>query len=229
VALSWPVVTQGNTGENVRTIQFLLSSHGHSVAVDGDYGPSTKAAVQAFQSSKGLTADGVVGPQTWPQLIVQVSNGSQGDAVKALQDQIHSRGAAPIAVDGAFGSETQSAVEAFQTILGFSVDGTVGTVTWNAIVDGYLLGPGPSQAGFAVYLSWTANDEADAKKNASSDAVTQLFTQKWAANDHWTFDNGQGAAGTIYYAWKQSSGQTLTFAVSDGAESFFFVRAAYFQ
>ncbi|KGX92944.1 peptidase M15 [Pontibacillus halophilus JSM 076056 = DSM 19796] len=36
--------------------------------VDGIYGPSTAAAVKAYQRRKGLTADGIVGPSTWRTL-----------------------------------------------------------------------------------------------------------------------------------------------------------------
>lgn len=36
--------------------------------LDGDYGPKTVAAVQAFQRLNGLKPDGVVGPKTWDEL-----------------------------------------------------------------------------------------------------------------------------------------------------------------
>src|SRR5512135_302647 len=118
MALTWPLVQEGSTGEDVRTVQHLVTAQGHPTGVDGDFGPQTKTAVQAFQSSHGLGADGIVGPQTWPLLIIQVKQGSNGDAVRAVQSQIHSRGdgANQITVDGIFGSGTNDAVRAFQTL-----------------------------------------------------------------------------------------------------------------
>jgi peptidoglycan hydrolase-like protein with peptidoglycan-binding domain len=79
---AWPVVQSGFNGHPVKTLQYLLRARGHSVAVDGVFGPNTEAAVKAFQASKGLTADGVVGPTSWAALIVPVKKGSQGDAVR---------------------------------------------------------------------------------------------------------------------------------------------------
>lgn len=58
------LVRRGARGEAVRAIQKLLRRHGHSVGIDGVFGPQTEAAVRAFQRGKGLLADGVVGPQT---------------------------------------------------------------------------------------------------------------------------------------------------------------------
>jgi len=34
-------------------------------AIDGNFGPQTKASVQAFQTWGGVTSDGSVGDQTW--------------------------------------------------------------------------------------------------------------------------------------------------------------------
>jgi len=55
MALTWPLEQQGSTGENVRTVQYLVTAQGHPTAVDGVFGPATKTALQAFQSSRGLS------------------------------------------------------------------------------------------------------------------------------------------------------------------------------
>lgn len=61
---------QGKTGPEVRAIQNLLKNKfGYNIDVDGVFGPATANAVKNFQNSKGLTADGIVGPQTWLKLI----------------------------------------------------------------------------------------------------------------------------------------------------------------
>lgn len=50
-------------------LQTALKSAGfYTGKIDGKIGPGTKAAVVAFQRSKGLTADGVVGRKTWDAL-----------------------------------------------------------------------------------------------------------------------------------------------------------------
>ena len=67
--LTWPLEQEGSTGEDVRTVQYLVTAQGHPTGVDGDFGPATGAAVRAFQSSRGLGADGIVGPQTWNYLV----------------------------------------------------------------------------------------------------------------------------------------------------------------
>lgn len=131
--LTWPTVRRGDSGERVRTVQYLLRQHGHSLTVDGSFGPITESAVKAFQQSRGLYADGVVGGSTWTALIVTVRNGSTGEAVKGVQSQLNTRGYG-LVVDGVFGSKTEAAVRDFQTKKGLVVDGVVGPRTWNALV-----------------------------------------------------------------------------------------------
>lgn len=63
-------VSQGSTGDHVRAVQHLLKNKfGFNIAIDGDFGTNTKSAIVNFQTSKGLTVDGIVGPQTWLALV----------------------------------------------------------------------------------------------------------------------------------------------------------------
>jgi peptidoglycan hydrolase-like protein with peptidoglycan-binding domain len=132
---SWPDVGQGSTGENVYSIQLMLQAHGYSLSIDGDFGPQTAADVKAFQSAHGLSADGIVGPQTWPVLIVETQSGSTGPAVKALQRQLNAHGAS-LTVDSDFGPLTETAVKNYQSKHGLGVDGIAGPQTWSSLVGG---------------------------------------------------------------------------------------------
>jgi putative chitinase len=60
-----PVLARGSKGDAVVQLQSLLRDLNFAVAVDGDFGPGTEVAVTRFQSENKLTADGIVGAQTW--------------------------------------------------------------------------------------------------------------------------------------------------------------------
>jgi len=144
----WPVVQNGNQGHPIRTLQFLLRARGHNLTVDGMFGPATEAAVKAFQSNKGMTANGITSAQTWSSLIIQVKKGSSGDAVRGVQEEFQFRAGEPgkgLKVDGIFGPQTDGTVRGFQHALSLDipavvVDGIVGPVTWQALVSGMLSG-----------------------------------------------------------------------------------------
>ena len=225
MALTWPLEQQGSQGEDVKTVQYLVTAQGHPTGVDGIFGPATKAAVEAFQSSRGLNADGIVGPQTWPQLIIQVQQGSNGDAVRAVQSQIHGRGdgANQVTVDGIFGPTTNDTVRAFQTLLGLSADGIVGPQTWNHLVNGYLAAPNPQTAAQAVFSSWEANNRDQAAKNATAAAVNEIFAQNFSSADGWSFEGSTGAAGTIFSVWQRPNGHQLRIGVINAVEGPYYV------
>jgi peptidoglycan hydrolase-like protein with peptidoglycan-binding domain len=228
MALSWPLEHEGSAGENVRSIQYLLDAHGSDLVVDGVFGPKTNAAVRAFQAEHGLTVDGIVGDQTWPKLIIQVAQGSTGDAVRAVQSQIHSR-SGWLAVDGIFGPETDSAVRVFQQITGVGVDGIAGPVTWNTLVSAYLRADNGSAAADIMYQAWTGDDRAGARTEATEAAVDALFTRTWHASEGWAFDECGVAAGTFYCTWKRT-GEELVLSGNDSTGApFYYVHTVTFQ
>jgi putative chitinase len=65
-----PLLEPGSSGPDVQALQQTLSDLGFDPnGTDGNFGPGTKAAVIAFQQSKGLQADGKVGPATMAALV----------------------------------------------------------------------------------------------------------------------------------------------------------------
>lgn len=67
--VNMPTLQQGSKGSAVVTLQNVLKLTGdYRSTVDGDFGPRTKAAVQAFQKRVGLVFDGIVSDRTWHAL-----------------------------------------------------------------------------------------------------------------------------------------------------------------
>ena len=104
----WPLTRKGDQQHPVQTLQYLLRARGHSIAVDGIFGPQTDAAVRAFQQQNNLLVDGIVVPQTWSALIITVKQGSTGDAVRGVQQEFQFRNLSGdpskgLQIDGIFG------------------------------------------------------------------------------------------------------------------------------
>lgn len=65
-----PTCRRGARGNITRLIQERLNSLGFNCGkVDGIFGAGTRAAVIAFQRAHGLSADGIVGKNTWRALL----------------------------------------------------------------------------------------------------------------------------------------------------------------
>lgn len=72
---------QGDTGTGVKWLQWHLYKLGYLTKtsdIDGDFGPTTLAAVKKFQAAKGLEADGLVGSATRSALKTAYPTSSSG-------------------------------------------------------------------------------------------------------------------------------------------------------
>ena len=68
VSGSRATIRQGNNGDNVTFLQTRLSTLAYLADVTGTFDATTDQATRAFQTDQALTADGVVGLNTWAAL-----------------------------------------------------------------------------------------------------------------------------------------------------------------
>ena len=112
----------GDRGEHISVLQESLAAAGFSSGTNGIFDEPTQEAVRRFQQAKGLTVDGVVGPQTRAALpAISQSNQSTAPAkassrsnIQALQRRLQAQGFYSGPIDGNWGPQTQAAVEAAQ-------------------------------------------------------------------------------------------------------------------
>lgn len=68
----FPRLSKGDKGDKVRVLQELLLGRGYDLGTygaDGDFGATTHRRVVSFQTTQGLSADGIVGDATWKKLL----------------------------------------------------------------------------------------------------------------------------------------------------------------
>lgn len=132
----------GASGDDVRDVQARLGALGYRVEPDehGHFGESTSRAVREFQARRQLLVDGLVGEDTWLEL-VEASHtlgdrvlyfrlpSYRGDDVRALQGWLNLLGFDAGREDGIFGERTDRAVREFQRNVGMAADGIVGSTT----------------------------------------------------------------------------------------------------
>lgn len=134
----------GDKGAAVETLQKAMAALGlFRGKVDGVFGKDLQAAVAAYQKSKGLTPDGIVGPKAAsminksvaaPDKIVvpagkTLSLNDSGSAVVELQKSLAALGLFKGKADGVFGKDLQAAVMKYQQSKGLPADGEVGPGT----------------------------------------------------------------------------------------------------
>ena len=177
----------GASGSKVRTLQQRLIDLGWlSGEVDGKYGNATEYAVKAFQKRySSLWDDGVAGPDTLKQLYgagaatsktpaasigMSLSQGDEGNAVKALQTRLRELGFYTKGIDGDYGATTKAAVMAFQSVNGLSETGKANETTLNKLYS--------TSAKDADYLTdeENAKNEEDEDDNDSDEVEVNGYT-----------------------------------------------------
>lgn len=125
---------------DIAGIQLSLMEMGYLPDASGTASEATYNAILAVQRDNGLTADGMVGPATRRVLgsyslgddsSLPLKIGSRGSKVTCFQYGLRLMCCNPGNIDGTYGSRTEAATKKFQQNHGLSVDGIVGTATWN--------------------------------------------------------------------------------------------------
>ncbi|GAA6122562.1 hypothetical protein BPY_06700 [Bifidobacterium psychraerophilum] len=140
-------------GYSIAQTQRLLNAKGYALAVDGYYGPGTRAAVADFQKNHGLTVDGYAGPATQAALSGTSStskvrvDGYAGSATIGLWQQVMGtntdgvvsgqylpRGYTRAGLESVtYGGSGSQLITAVQRKLGITADGLLGPATIKAI------------------------------------------------------------------------------------------------
>ncbi len=138
---NYQTIRQGDRGNFVTILQYILNNYGYNLTADGIYGAATRRAVIDFQKNNNLAQDGIVGRNTWNKLLVLrpggqvLRRGNKQSAVLYLQRLLLSFLYPITDLDGIFGPETERAVKAFQAENNLEADGIVGRNTWNALLN----------------------------------------------------------------------------------------------
>ena len=145
---AWRSVTlrEGDSNINVRRLKIMLKLLYYSPGSvsTNTFDASTTAAVKAFQTDNGLTADGIVGSATYKKLVTAhimrydantanwrvLKKGKKGDDVAQLQIRLYRMKHYDGPCNGVFGTNTEAAVEAYQTKKGLTADGIAGSATF---------------------------------------------------------------------------------------------------
>ena len=117
-----PLLKKGVECDEVETLQEALG-----LEVDGTFGKTTEAAVKAWQTNAGLSADGVADPVTLLAMgledIIELEVGDKGEFVKVLQTALG------IKADGVYSKATEKAVDKYQEKNGLEQNGNANVET----------------------------------------------------------------------------------------------------
>lgn len=224
-ALAYETIPYGEQSNAVRKMQSKLKSKGfYGGAVDGKFGPSTKAAVKKFQAYVGISADGKPGNKTLTALyegksalnktsntelkeVTKPSNprtlyyGCTGARVRQLQRALYKAGVYKGAIDGIYGDLTLAAVKKYQSKKGLHADGMAGVKTLASLTKS----TGSSITGSMLLDIGSKGSEV---KSVSRRMVAWGYTTSIT-------DTYDAALAAGVKAWQRDNGYTQTGAVTE--------------
>ncbi|WP_213451737.1 peptidoglycan recognition protein family protein [Rhizomonospora bruguierae] len=130
----WPDTWKFVSGPVVQVGQYLLVARGYPLAVNGQFGADTVAAVQDWQARNGLPVDvdATFTAQTWETLVAGTP------PVSALQYILLHKGWRDVSITGAYDQPTKKAVQDLQRLHGLTPNGKLTASTWCAAVGGVV-------------------------------------------------------------------------------------------
>ena len=168
------ILKQGDSGPGVREVRDRLSRLGLLDSSDDIdlFDNSLTEALRIFQQSRGLTVDGIIGPQTFRRLeearwtlgdrilVFTPRAMIHGDDVAQLQRRLIELGFSISRVDGIYGPQTERAVREFQKNVGLSLDGISGPEVFDALKRLARTVSGGSQEHLRELVTWDPHYKA---------------------------------------------------------------------
>lgn len=126
-------IRKWDKGSRVKKMQQRLADLGYPVGkIDGSYGEQTDIAVNLFQSSAGLTEHTYMTKKAQNRLYaanapvydqyMDLKKGDRGIRVRLMQEALKAKGYDPGKIDGIYGTNTITAVAAYQQYLSMQLE-----------------------------------------------------------------------------------------------------------
>jgi murein DD-endopeptidase MepM/ murein hydrolase activator NlpD len=198
----------------IAALQVALSKRGlYAGTIDGVRGPTTAAAVRAFQRRARLPVDGIAGVRTRAALgrygrhtlgTRSLRAGASGWDVAELQFLLAWHGFPSGVFDGRFGTHTTAALRRFQRFAGLAPDGVAGPATLQA-----LQGPLPHLSSPLAWPLHASVGDRFGPRGRRFHAGVDLVAAPGTAV-------GAAAAGRVTWAGYRSGGWGLLVTIAHG-------------
>ena len=209
---------------NVETWQQQMKDRGWDIDVDGLYGSQSASIARQFQEAKdGLDVDGIVGPNTWeatfdtstPPFAGELFIYESGETlsydfnVETWQQQMKDQGW-NIDVDGLYGPQSASIARQFQEEKGLTVDGIVGSQTWEATFDTDNVTP-PSD-------DPPSEEPPDESNNNFGENIAAIAREEWEFFDRGNLKETEDGAWQRVVEYWETQGINDSFGVDTSEE-----------